>query len=378
MSLKDLLKTEIRLRTPPVKRMMAHGARDWRGPFYLRKARRQRDLVHVLTQLRILLRTNVSLSQGLENASLDAPNAKVEALLLTLRDDILNGASISEAMRVRSRFFPSYVSDLVAAGERTGAVVEALLQARDMVSAENRTATRWLQMLSYVWVVLVFELSLGAFCLIKVFPVFTEILSEVGAAPPQGFLFSPFLIARVMIVLTAFTASCLLMLRFRVIADRVSDVFLHLPLVRRLPQTQNLALWCSALGALLKGGVPVTDALYQVERMTLSGRYRRATRVVRAHVEEGGSMQDAMSRMKHLFPTFLQSTVGLGEDSGRIAEALSELGDQLYDTHRRNLSVVLDLLKPCVIVMLGVVPLWMTINSFIMMTIMAEAMMVNG
>jgi len=82
---------------------------------------------------------------------------------------------------------------------------------------------------------------------------------------------------------------------------------------------------CYRLGTSVKAGIPVADA-WANETQLLRRRTRKACERVQAKLKDGGSLAEAMATERH-FPPLLTEMVRVGEESGRLDQALLRMAD---------------------------------------------------
>ncbi len=103
---------------------------------------------------------------------------------------------------------------------------------------------------------------------------------------------------------------------------------LKLPFARgvKLPQ---LILFTRQLAALLRAGVPITQALLTLSEQTDNPTLKSAILQVREDIEKGSSLGNALQRQSHIFSELYTSTVRVGEEAGNLEEVLNRVGDFL-------------------------------------------------
>jgi type II secretory pathway component PulF len=220
----------------------------WRGPFYLSSSRWRRDLLSMVSTLAAIVRTNGSLTKGLEAAAREENRlmrrfnsvqiwalAKAcavgalfvaiglyitfnafefmntlavlvfcsvcfvgmivsmivlhrsrpgEALFLALRDHLAAGRPLSEAMRGMHRFFPSFYADMVKAGEDSGRLGECLEQLCDDTVHSIKLGRVFTIFVVYLGGVFAVQCTILSFLCFKVYPVFAEIAHDFGGQLP--------------------------------------------------------------------------------------------------------------------------------------------------------------------------------------------------
>ncbi len=94
--------------------------------------------------------------------------------------------------------------------------------------------------------------------------------------------------------------------------------------------TRQLEQLCHRLGRSLKAGIPIARA-WENETRLHTGDLRGAFEQVQAEIADGGTAADAVAEQK-CFPPMFAEMVRVGEETGRLDEALLRLAD-----HYRNL-----------------------------------------
>ena len=368
MSLRDILQTDLGA--------IVRGPRDdeprgrshvWPGPIYVRLQRWRRDLLLVTEQIAAIVQANAPLVRGLDAAAMDAPNGNVEAMLLTVRDDLAAGESLADAMALRPRFFPPYYVDLVRAGERTGRLCECLRDASDivrrMVDHRSHKMQFW-----YPAILLFIHVLLGAFMIVKIYPVFVEITEELHG---EGFFPTwirvsvtyiqeryPFLLA------VAALAAIALLIGPRVMRYRLSGIGLYVPFWRQIARKKHLAQVVHVLRTMLRADVTLDRAMAECAVLAVPRSYRRALAEATDRVEAGESLADALGHFPRLFHRPFRDLVRLGERSGRLPEVLDRIVT-LYDAQTVKVQrIVVDYALAACVVSVSVLTLGATMLIF--------------
>jgi type IV pilus assembly protein PilC len=125
---------------------------------------------------------------------------------------------------------------------------------------------------------------------------------------------------------------------------------------RRLSGGQRLksVAWFSRqLHVLICSGTQLADALHALERQTKPGPWRQVISGLRAKVEEGASLSEAMESYGDYFDPIYRSLVAAGESSGHLLEMLDKLASLKQKQMRIRNSVVGALIYPCMLTTVG-------------------------
>jgi type II secretory pathway component PulF len=99
--------------------------------------------------------------------------------------------------------------------------------------------------------------------------------------------------------------------------------------LRRRVATRDLILFTRQLEAMLESGLPILSALETLHQQTVHPELKQAINRVRADVEQGGSLTEAMSRHPRIFPSLYVNLVHAGEEGGLITSMLDRIGSLL-------------------------------------------------
>lgn len=301
-----------------------------------------------------------------------------EAVMLTLRDRLNAGRSLSEAMAAMPRFFPPLHADLVRAGEESGKLVDCLEQLGEETLNMISTRTLVRRQLAYLGLVALIQAGLFAFIATKVMPVFFDIFHEFGVAPsPQmrateaiadfvyyrgWWLLGCAVIAALFVVFRRLS-------RVRTFGTgRLSGLFGVIPGVRTLIVRQNTGVIALMLEKLLRAGAPLPRALASAANADLNKGYVFMLERLTRRVENGDSFADACAAESYLLPVSFRSMVAIGEHSGMLPDALAGLAEHYRRSIERFTRVLVDMVTPIGVVAIGMFTLLIEASLFTMMT----------
>lgn len=103
---------------------------------------------------------------------------------------------------------------------------------------------------------------------------------------------------------------------------------------------RELAVFSRQFATLIASGMPMLRTLSTLEEQTQDDQIRAATASVRADVEAGSSLEQAMERHPKVFDRLFRAMVRSGEQSGRLDEAMDRIAFQVEkaDTLRRQVK----------------------------------------
>ncbi|HEX5763195.1 MAG TPA: type II secretion system F family protein [Solirubrobacterales bacterium] len=103
---------------------------------------------------------------------------------------------------------------------------------------------------------------------------------------------------------------------------------------------RELAVFSRQFATLVASGMPMLRTLHTLEEQTQDDRIKEAVAGVRADVESGSTLQQAMERHPEVFDRLYRAMVRAGEESGRLEDSLDRVAFQVEkaDALRRQVK----------------------------------------
>jgi type IV pilus assembly protein PilC len=112
---------------------------------------------------------------------------------------------------------------------------------------------------------------------------------------------------------------------------------------------RELAVFSRQFATLVASGMPMLRTLYTLEQQTQDERIREAVAGVRADVEAGSTLEQAMERHPDVFDRLYRAMVRSGEQSGRLEDALDRVAFQVEKADALRRQVKSALMYPALV-----------------------------
>jgi len=315
---------------------------------------RRRDkalLPQVTRQLSTLLSSGVPLMEGLKSLAEENKGFWRE-LLVSVRERVAGGASLSRAIEDEQRVFPEYYAHMIEAGEQSGTLDKVLLGLADFLEKQSAIRAKMVMAMIYP----TFMVSVGflviSFLFTFVIPKIVKIFEDTKAALP---IITILLIKISHLFLNYWWAILILLVAIAFGAQRLRERHRNLldALKLRSPgkiiQNLYLARFTRTLCLLLRGGLPMLKALELSGRST--GNTVLETRImeIARKVAEGASLSASLED----FPPVLRQLVATGEKGGKLDEVLARAADSYEEEFSRRIQGALSLLEPLMILLMA-------------------------
>ncbi len=311
-----------------------------------------RDLIALLHQLELQVLAGVTPDVALAQLATDLPPGAARTLLGHLHREVAQGSPIHVACRACPRIFPPELAAVIAAGEASARLPEALRAlAAHLASTEElkRTARR---ALIYPGIVLTATSGLVVFLLSGVVPRFAEIFSSLHITLPwltvaliglsdalrHGW---PVLGATAVIAGAGLVAAARAP-RLRLWRDRAA---LRLPIFGETLRCLATARIAAHVRLMHEAGLPLLAALATGAELAGNAAIARDLLTARSGVAAGKTLCDALPA-RHRLPRFLVPALRAGETTGRLAAALRHIEDYAATRARERLATAFAWLEP--------------------------------
>jgi type IV pilus assembly protein PilC len=121
-----------------------------------------------------------------------------------------------------------------------------------------------------------------------------------------------------------------------------------IPMVQKISFAKNLS-------AMIKAGLPLSKALSVIERQSKGARFKSTVEGINLEIKKGNTLNEALKKYPNIFSNLFVSMTKAGEESGSLAEALSNVALQMDKTYRLQKKVKGAMIYPAVIVSVMIV-----------------------
>jgi len=112
---------------------------------------------------------------------------------------------------------------------------------------------------------------------------------------------------------------------------------------------RELAVFSRQFATLVSSGMPMLRALHTLEEQTQDEMIKEAAAGLRADIEAGSTLEQAMARHPQVFDRLYRAMIRSGEESGRLDEALDRIAYQVEKTDALRRQVKSALMYPALV-----------------------------
>ena len=315
-----------------------------------------------IRELSNLLAGGVSLSRALHILSRETSQAAAKRQWTAIRDEVVGGSPLAEALSKWPRTFSAVQVAMVRAGETGGFLDVVLGQIADFRARERDLKSRIRGALVYPAVLATLSCFVVAFLLTYFIPRFSGIFLEFGAALPaltRAIIAASQAVTRYGLPILAAGVVLVVLARRGLQSEsgrrRVERFVLKVPALGVVLARLALVRFCSMLGTLLGAGVPLVSAL-KVAREAIG--HQMLSDAVSQSIEQvrrGVSLAKSLSECTQLFPASIIEVIAVAEESGRLDPELLRLAATNEADLDRRLRMLVTLAEPALLFLMAAI-----------------------
>jgi general secretion pathway protein F len=330
-------------------------------PLFARRRVSQQQLLQFTRELATLLTAGLPLDRSLSILGGLFEGSELSKILRSLVEAVRAGKSLAVSMAEHPDVFPKIYTNMIRAGE-AGGILESVL--RYLTEYLESTLSLKEDVKSALIYPTILATAAGVSLVVLflfVIPRFSTIFKDIGKSLPwitQVVIgFSQLLTQYGWLVLLIVAGAVVGLLSYvrtpegRNEWDRLClRAWLFGDLVRKF----ETARFARTLSALIKGGVPLLEALGTVQGVVGNRLLSRALSQVQVRVREGKGMARPLSE-SGLFPALALNMIAVGEETGKLDGMLAEVANYYDQEVKRATKRLTSLLEPALILGMGLI-----------------------
>jgi type IV pilus assembly protein PilC len=333
------------------------GSKEFQMPW--KKKVKAKELAVMSRQFATMINSGLSLLRALSILAEQTESKPLAEVLGQVRVDVEKGAALSQALQKHEKVFGKLYISMVRAGETGGVLDSALVRLAETLEKQVALRHKIKSAMTYPVVVFILVILIVSAMLMFVVPTFKNLYSELGGTLP--------LLTRILIMVSDALKKFFLVwvvvagvgvwgFRKWITTEKGRAVWdaakLKAPVFGGLVHKTALTRFSRTLGALLRSGVPILQALDIVRDTVNNTVMARAVDAVRASVKEGSSIARPLDS-HDIFPPMVVQMMAVGEETGALDEMLEKIAEFYDQEIDATVAALTSLIEPLLIVVMG-------------------------
>jgi general secretion pathway protein F len=318
-----------------------------------------REITVFSRELASLFKSGVPILNALGIIMEQSENPALRGVLQDIHDGVKEGATFSSVLTKYPKVFSPLFVAMVRTGENSSALPEVLLGITEYRIKQEEFTSRLRMALAYPVLMGLVGVGTITFMFVFVVPRLARIYGDMGQALPlptrillgmsHGFGHwwpAVILVFAVLVFILRRQGKTLGGKRF------LSSVSLRVPIFGKFILKAELSRFCITLGLLLKSGVDILSAI-DIAVPVLDNELIK-DRIAKSHkdLEQGSSFAKSLRGSK-LIPLFMINLISVGEESGKLRDALGEVASSYERDTEEAIRIMSSLLEPIMILIMG-------------------------
>lgn len=311
-------------------------------------------------QMALVLKSGIAPVEGIPLIAEELSQPRLKKALDEISGDITQGASLHEALG-RQRLFPDYLVAMTGLGESTGMLDRVMENLAKYYERDHRLQKKFRSSITYPLILMGLMLGVILLLILKILPMFANILSSLGGEMPQvtmlllslgnGLLrIGPVLIGILVVLVLG-------LIRYghtdggELHFDRLR---MELPLIGRLYRKVSAARFSHGMALVLRSGMTFEEGLVAVEQI-IGNRFVRV-KIIEAgdRVRAGETPADAFAQMG-LYPNLFIRMMRIGHRTGELDQMMAKISDVYDDEVEDSLNLLANAIEPVMVISLSVI-----------------------
>lgn len=322
---------------------------------------RLQELLLFSRELSDLVASGMTIGRALHTLAARKDESAVGQIVETLRDEIVQGTSLSDALELYPETFSSLYINLVRAGEASGNLPLALENVCVHYERVNDARGKVISAMVYPMIVMVIGGLAVIGLMVFIVPNFAKTFEEMGAELPAPTLFLMHLsnfVVKYGLIVAGIAVALFMVLKKWVKQGQGQQVWhrvkLRIPIMGAIIKTNAYAHFARTFGTLLQNGVSVLPAMGIVQKTIDNVIISEEVGKARDRVTDGASISKPLAQGK-VFPRLLIDMLAVGEETGDMASALGHITRRYDSELDRLVKTCTTVLEPILIVLVAAV-----------------------
>lgn len=322
---------------------------------------KRKDIVIFTRQLSILLEARLPLNSALKTLAEQTSNQHLKEAIFVMSEDIDSGLSFSQALERQSEIFSPFFVSMVRAAEVTGNLDEIANYLADYFEKDMVLVQKARGAMIYPGIVLSLFFGVIIIMVTVVFPQLGPVFEESGVELPfftramlaTGTFLVAWWPAAIVAVFFAIGAgiSYLRTPEGRALWDEFK---FRAPILKKVFVPVSIARFSNASAILIKGGVPISQAMEIVSHTVDNVILEEAIHEASESVREGIPLSQSIAAHPDFFPPLVSQMLVVGETTGQIDQIFARLSSFYNREADQVINNIVDLIQPILMVGIGV------------------------
>ncbi|HVU06547.1 MAG TPA: type II secretion system F family protein [Candidatus Paceibacterota bacterium] len=319
------------------------------------------DRILFAKNLSAMIKAGLPLSRSLAVLDRQMNKKQWKGIIASLEDSLSKGSSFSQALAAFPKYFPPFLTSMVAVGEESGSLSQSLLIVADQLEKSHNLQKKVRGAMIYPAIILTVMAAIGVMMFVFVVPkltaTFASFNTELPLATRSVIAASDFFSHYWLIVLVALILVVLGVYALAKTAGgkrAIHKLILKLPITGKIAVNINTARTARTLSSMLASGVDVVAALRITGDVVQNIHYRAMLQKAADDIQKGSTLQSLFVSREDIYPAFIAEMIGVGEETGTLSKTLLEVASFYEAEVEEKTKDMSTIIEPVLMVIIGI------------------------
>ena len=327
-----------------------------------KKKAKVEDILIFSKQFATMVKAGLPILQVLEMLRDQLENPTIKDIIEDIRKSLEGGVTLSKCFEKYPQYFDNVYINLIKAGEASGKLDVFLLKIVESLEKKEKIKKKIKGALMYPMIMFSVAITVSAFMLVKVVPVFAKMYEGMGIALPKPtaviMSMSDFLrgtggMVMLLSIITFIVVFRILNSKSAAFKYRWHKQVLKMPIFGEMILKSLIARISLIMGNLSAAGVNLLESLEIAKEVSNNVVVSEALENVKKGVFSGDTLTKLFLK-EPLFPPTFSQLISVGEQTGQLDEMFNSVAmyyEEEFDNSVDNMS---SLIEPIMIVFMGI------------------------
>lgn len=319
-----------------------------------------KDVFTFTNQLAVMIKAGIDIRGATESIAEQVENPAFRKILHRIREDLESGKPFSEALARHPKVFSPLYVNMAKASEMSGNFGHMLERISAYLYQQIETRSMIRGAMVYPIIIAVMAVSTTIFLLTFVLPKFTTLFAgkEHLLPMPTTLLLATSAFLRGYWYVVVAIVCMLVGGGWYFISTPFGRKWwdltkLRLPLLKRIFRALYITRSLQTMGEMVNAGVPMLETINITAEVSGNTLFRQMWMTVHQSVKGGKQIAGPLAR-HGLLPRNVVQMISAGEESGKLAEVLTDVAEYYARELRNVIKAVTAMIEPLMIVLMGV------------------------
>ena len=312
-------------------------------------------------QISVLFNTQTTLMEGISILKDQTLNKHLRQTLGGIYEKMEYGDTFAEAIRSYDNVFPVYMMNMIYIGEASGTLNAVFDRMSEYYDKESKMRKKIKSAITYPAILTVLMAAIVVLLIVKILPMFEDILVGMGAELPAAtsviLSFGAFLSSNAIIIMAVFVAIIVFFVVFsRTAASRAFKDMLKLkiPAIKFISLRTTTSRVARCFSILMRSGVQLLNAFDDIEviinNKLMEAKFKEAVEKIK-----DGTEPDVAFTETGIFPPLFVKMFALGQKTGNLDEMMDKCASVFDEEADEAMERVTTMIEPVLVIFLSVV-----------------------